>query len=183
MTAFFGRYRSVRRCFRNDAQFNCIVAVKFSRRVDRRGPMTLHSAPMLELHQRAAWMANEPTVAWHHFLRSRFAGRLPAREGGAEMAVVVQTVVQQSPTHAELRGCMEYGPSFSPVVFDFVASLDLETRELVVREPHPNPQPERTYSGQFSENGRVMTLHAALPGGRTSKPIHLIHEATLADLT
>ena len=128
-------------------------------------------------------MANEPNVAWHHFLRSRFAGRLPAREGGAGVAVVVQAIVQQSETHAELRGCLEYfsDPSL-PVVFEFVASLHVETREISIHEPHPN-QPERTYSGQLSENGRVMTLRAILAEGRTSKPFHLIHEETLAELS
>jgi hypothetical protein len=137
---------------------------------------------MLELHQRAAWITNAPNVEWHHFLRSRFVGRLPAREGGADLAVVVQSVVQQSGIHAELRGSMEYGPSVSPVVFDFVASLDIENREIVIREPHPN-KPERTFSGQFSENGRVMALSTGLPADRTSKAFHLVHEDTLADLS
>lgn len=135
---------------------------------------------MLENHQRAARIENAPNIAWHHFLQSRFLGRLPAREGGAELALVVQSIVQNSPTHAELRGCTEYGPSISPVIYEFAASLDIEAREIELREPHPH-QPERNYAGQFSENGRVLTMQVVLPGGKTSKPFYLIHESTLAD--
>ncbi len=150
--------------------------------LDHQAREGFHSTSMLELHQRAAWIVNEPNVEWHHLLRSRFVGQLPAREGGTGIAVVVQSIVQQSEAQAELRGCMEYFSGRSlPVVFDFVGSLQIETRELVIREPRPN-LPERTYSGQLSENGRVMTLHAHLPEGRTSKPIHLIHDDTLAEL-
>ena len=138
---------------------------------------------MLELHQRAARIANAPNVAWHHVLRSRFAGPRPAREGGGGLAVVVQSIVQQSDTHAELRGSVEYfsDPSL-PIVFEFVGTLHIETRELSLHEPRPN-QPERIYSGQLSENGRVLTLRVHLAEGRAAKPFHLIHEGTLAELS
>ncbi len=138
---------------------------------------------MLELHQRAAWIANGPNVAWHHFLRSRYTGRRPARDGMTGVAVVIQTIVQQSESHADLGGWMEYfsDPSL-PIVFEFTGTLQLETREFSIHEPHSN-QPERTYSGQLSENGRVMTLRALLPGSGAAKPFHLIHEGTLAELS
>ena len=137
---------------------------------------------MLETHQRAAWFTNEPDVVWHHFLRSRFIGQLPAREGGAGFAVVVQTIEQQSESHAELRGCVEYfsGPSL-PVVFEFVGILQIETRELSIQEAQPN-QP-RNYAGQFSENGRVLTLRSRDAEQRAGKPFQLIHEETLAALS
>ncbi len=136
---------------------------------------------MLETHQRAAWLTNEPDVVWHHFLRARFVGQLPAREGGAGFAVVVQTIAQQSESHAELRGSVEYfsDPSL-PVVFEFVGVLQIETRELSIQEAQPN-QP-RNYAGQFSENGRVLTLRPRDAEQRAGKPFHLIHEETLAAL-
>lgn len=156
---------------------------------------------MLDIHQRAAWIENEPHIEWHHFLRSRFAGGLPGR-GGAELVVAVQTVVQQSEIQAELRGSMEYFPERGalPVVFDFVGSVQLDNREVILREMHSHGQAVqlrapalqaqeqahdgRIYAGQISENGRVMTLQAVAADGRTaqSKPFHLIHEDTLAEL-
>jgi hypothetical protein len=137
---------------------------------------------MLETHQRAAWLTNEPNVAWHHFLRSRFVGRLPARDGGAGFAVIVQAIEQQSAAHAELRGCVEYfsDPSL-PVVFEFMGILQIETREFSIQKAQPN-QP-RNYSGQFSENGRVLTLRARDAAHRDGNPFHLIHEETLAALS
>lgn len=138
---------------------------------------------MLETHQRAAWITNEPHLAWYHFLQARFAGRLPTREGGTEIATAIHSLIQRSESHAELHGSMEYGSSISPVIYDFTGSLDLYSREIVIHEPHQN-QPERQYTGQISENGRVMTLHITAPDGRvTSKPIYLVHEPTLATLT
>ena len=157
---------------------------------------------MLEIHQRAAWIENEPHVVWHHFLRSRFAGRLPGRGRASELVVAVQTVVQQSEIQAELRGSLEYflEKGALPVVFDFVGSVQLDSREVILREMHSNgravqmraPAPQsqeqeqdgRIYAGQISENGRVMSLQAVAADGRTpkSKPFHLIHEDTLTEL-
>jgi len=138
---------------------------------------------MLATHQRAAWIPNEPNVAWHHFILSRFVGRLPGRDWDAILAVVVHTISQQSETHAELRGTTEYASGSSlPVVFEFAGSLLLDSREISIDELHLN-QPRRNYSGQFSENGRVMALRSRIGGGETSKEFHLIHEATLARLT
>jgi hypothetical protein len=61
-----------------------------------------------------------------------------------------------------------------PVVFEFAGILNLETREITIRQA----QPDKTYDGRISENGRVMTLHEA---GRP-KPLHLVHEQTLEEL-
>src|SRR5258707_10075674 len=110
---------------------------------------------MLETHQRAAWIPNGPNIPWHHFIVSRFVGRLPGRDRDAILAVVVHSISQQSETHAELRGVMEYSSGSSlPVVFEFVGSLLLDSREISMDEMHLN-QPRRHYSGQLSENGRV----------------------------
>jgi len=157
---------------------------------------------MLDIHQRAAWIENEPHIEWHHFLRSRFAGRMPGRGSGSELVVAVQTIVQQSEIQAELRGSMEYFPERGalPIVFDFVGSVQLDSREVILREMHSHgqavqlrapalqaqdqAQDGRIYAGQISENGRVMSLQAVAADGRTpkSKPFHLIHEETLAEL-
>ena len=131
---------------------------------------------MLELHKRAEWIKNAEGVTWQHFVRSRFVGRRADRE--ASMAVVVQTATQQSESHAELRGILEYSTDQSlPVVFEFVASVDLHTRELSVQGSD-----ESRFSGQFSENGRVLRLRSHLAGSKTSIPFHLIHEDTLEQL-
>ena len=134
---------------------------------------------MLAIHQRAAAIPNNPEIPWHHFIRSRFVGRLPERDRDASLAIAVHTVTQQSETHADLRGVMEYAVGSSlPVVFEFVGSLLLDTREISVQEQHLN-QPVRNYSGQFSENGRVMTLRLHPADGKPSKQFHLTHKDTL----
>jgi hypothetical protein len=137
---------------------------------------------MLEDHQRAAQIANEPAVAWHHFLRSRFVGRLLAAGGETGFAVAVQAIAQQSEFEAELRGCVEYfsDPSF-PVVFEFVGMLQIETREISIQETPLNRAP-RNYAGQFSENGRVLTLRLLGAERSAAKAFHLIHEETLTAL-
>jgi hypothetical protein len=138
---------------------------------------------MLQIHKRAAFIANPPEVAWHHFLQSRFVGRVPDRARVASLAVVIQTLSQQSETHADLRGLTEHSWDESlPVVFEFSGSLLLDTRELTLHELHPN-QPGRHFSGHFSENGRVMTLRGLSGDGKLSKEFHLIQEQTLALLT
>ena len=128
-------------------------------------------------------MPNNPDVLWHHFVRSRFIGRLPDRDREATLVVAVHTITQKDEAHAELRGMMEYAfDSSLPVLFGFTGSLLLDTREISIQEIHVN-QPGRNYSGQFSENGRVMTLRSLSEKGKTSKPFHLIQEDTLALLT
>ena len=141
------------------------------------------SGRMLAIHQRAAWIPNDPGVPWHHFIRSRFIGRLPDRGRDASLAVVVHTVTQQSETHAELRGMMEYTVDASlPVLFEFAGSLALDTREISLQEVHLH-QPGRECTGHYSENGRVMTLRLISGGGNPSKTFSLIHEGTLALLS
>jgi hypothetical protein len=133
---------------------------------------------MLEPHQRAQWLTNNPGVTWQHFVRSRFIGPSPERRG-ATLGVVVQNATQESEIHAELRGLLELSTSQSlPIVHEFVASIDLVTRDLSIEGSNGS-----FYSGQFSENGRVLTLRTQLPGGGTSRPFHLVHEATLAHFT
>jgi hypothetical protein len=154
---------------------------------------------MLDTYQRAAWIENEPHVAWYDFLVSRFAGHLPGRGGGQELVVAVQTAAQRTELQAEMRGTLEYylERGALPVVFDFVGSLQLDTREVILRElpantlavqlqaPAPSELEGRFYAGQISENGRVMSLQAVAADGRTakSKPFHLIHEGTLSELS
>jgi len=93
----------------------------------------------------------------------------------ASLAIVVQAVAQQNQGHAHLRGLVEISSRSSlPVVFEFAGLLNLQTREVSIHQT----QPDKIYDGQLSENGRVMTLREA---GR-SKPMHLVHEETLAQL-
>jgi hypothetical protein len=111
---------------------------------------------------------------------SRFTGQAPGAKSDASLALVVQMVSQQSATHAELSGLMEYGHGSSlPVVFECTGTVDLETRDLSIHEAN---QGERSYVGRFSENGRVISLSSLLATGRKSKPFHLVHEDTLAQL-
>lgn len=138
---------------------------------------------MLAVHQRAAWVQNNPGIPWHHFLQARFVGLLPDRGRDALFAIVVQAVAQQSEDHADLRGVTEYAVGSSlPVVVEFTGSLMLDTREISVQEQQLT-QPGRNFSGQFSENGRVIAMRFHLVGGKPTKPFHLIHEETLAMLT
>jgi len=130
---------------------------------------------MIKPHQRAALIPNGAGVSWSHFLRGRFVGPLSQAGSDASLAIVVESVVQQSQEHANLRGLVEVSSRSSlPVVFAFVGVLNPETREISVHQA----QPDKIYSGQISENGRVMALREA----GHSKPIHLVHEETLAQL-
>jgi hypothetical protein len=128
---------------------------------------------MLEPHQRAALIPNEPHVHWHSFLRGRFIGSLPERN--KTLAIALQAVEQQSPVHAAMRGWVELSSGGAlPVVSEFAGVLSLETREVSLRQT----QPDKEYTGQISENGRVMVLRVS----GQAKPIHLVHEETLAEL-
>ena len=130
---------------------------------------------MLELHTRAALTPSQPRVSWHSFIKSRFIDTLHHGKGDQSLAVVVQSIQQQSQTVAEIRGLMELSLGSSlPVVSEFVGVLNLENREISIRQT----QPERNYAGQVSENGRVIVLREA----GQSRPIHLIHEETLTQL-
>jgi len=132
---------------------------------------------MIQPHQRAALIPNDPGVSWLHFLTGRFVGSTArsAAGPGASLAIVVQAFAQQDLGNAGLRGLVEVSSRSSlPVVFEFTGALNLETREISIHQTHP----ENTYSGQISENGRVMTLREA----GHPKPIHLVHEETLAQL-
>ena len=96
-------------------------------------------------------------------------------KSGGSFALVVQGILQRSQAHGELKGLIEISSNGSlPVIFAFDGVLNLETREITVHQAHP----EKSWSGQISENGRVMMLREA--GG--AKPIHLIHEPTLEQL-
>lgn len=123
---------------------------------------------MLEPRQRAALTPNSPAVMWHQFLGSRFLGQ--------SLGVTIRVVEQQSHEHADLRGILEHFHGGAlPIVSEFTGALNIESREITVHETHR----ERDYSGQFSENGRVLTLRQ--PG--QPKPIYLVHEETLLELT
>jgi hypothetical protein len=130
---------------------------------------------MLEPHQRAALIPNEPGVHWHQFLGERFIGPAPHIAKNMSFAIAVQAIEQQSQTIAVLRGLVElFAGSSLPVVAEFVAEVNLETREISIRQSHP----DRRYLGQFSENGRVLVLRE----NDQPKPIHLVHEETLSEL-
>jgi len=132
---------------------------------------------MIQPHQRAALIPNDPGMNWLQFLTGRFVGSTArsAAGPGASLAIVVQAFGQQDLGNAGLRGLVEVSLRSSlPVVFEFTGALNLETREITIRQI----QPDKIYSGQISENGRVMTLREA----GHPKPIHLVHEETLAQL-
>jgi hypothetical protein len=115
-------------------------------------------------------------VSWHQFLASRFVGRLPNLGRETSLGISVRAIQQQGPEHAEIHGFLEQSSGSSlPVVSEFVGVLNLETREITIDHPHL----EATYHGRISENGRVMILRQ----GAQSKPIYLVHEETLAELT
>ena len=135
---------------------------------------------MLQIHGRAALIPIEPSAHWYRFLLSRFIGTSPGGTNDASLALVVQSVSQQSATHAGLSGLMEYGSGVSlPVVFECSGTVDLETREIAI---HESNQGKNSYTGSFSENGRVITLCSVSSAGQKSKPLHLIHEKTLTKL-
>jgi hypothetical protein len=92
------------------------------------------------------------------------------------LAIAVQTIEQQSQSNAVLRGLVElYAGFLLPVVSEFIADLNLETREISIRQSRP----DRRNLGQFSENGRVLVLRET---GKP-KPLHLVHDETLATLS
>jgi hypothetical protein len=128
---------------------------------------------MLEPHKRATLIPNEPGVSWHHFLRGRFLGPFPQAGRDASLAILVQSIQQQSQEHAEIRGFTEQASGSSlPVVSEFVGVLNVESREISIHQI----QPEKIFSGQISENGRVIVLRQS----GDSKPVNLVHEETLA---
>ena len=137
---------------------------------------------MLEDHERAARMPNETNVTWHHFVSSRFIGQASRKAGGTSLAIDIQSVALVSYLDAELRGLLEYSTTSAlPVVFEFTGTLNLETRDVFINNAHEG-DPERSYAGSFSENGRVLTLRSLAPGEPPSKPLQLIHEGTLQEL-
>jgi len=128
--------------------------------------------PMLEPHQRAAVIPNDPGVNWHSFIKSRF---VDASGEDPSLAIVVLNVAQQDQTLANLRGLVELSLGGSlPVVSEFAGVVNLESREISIHQT----QPQGIYAGQLSGNGRVMVLREA----GQSTPIHLVHEQTLAQL-
>ena len=89
-------------------------------------------------------------------------------------------ITQQSGTHADLGGLVEYGSDGSlPVVFEFVGTLDLNTGDISIEESNHE---RNRYGGSVSDNGRVITLRSITPDGTKAKPFHLIHEQTLTQL-
>jgi hypothetical protein len=130
---------------------------------------------MLETHQRAALIPIAPGVPWHSFLASRFVEPRHFAGKGASLAIVVQAIQQQGPIAAGVLGLVElFKDSALPVVSAFEGQINLESREFSIRQSEPG----KSFSGQISENGLVIVLHAA---GQT-KPIHLVHEQTLGQL-
>jgi hypothetical protein len=114
-------------------------------------------------------------MPWHSFLTSRFVESLQSKGKSVSLAIVVRTIQQQSQILANIHGLIELSSGLSlPVISDFVGQLNLESRELSIHQAHP----QIAWNGQISENGRVMLLREAGP----SKPIHLVHEQTLAQL-
>ena len=137
---------------------------------------------MLEDHERAAMMPNEGNTTWHYFIRSRFIGCENERAGGTSLAVDITNATLESPSHAAITGLLEYSTNSSlPVVFSFAGIVDLETREVRIDDSQ-SENPARSYTGSFSENGRRLTLRLHMPGKTPSKQLHLVHEATLAEL-
>ena len=130
---------------------------------------------MLEPYQRAALIPNEPGMSWHHFMRGRFVdSEIPAAKD-ASLALVIQMMEQQGQTLAHIRGLVERSLGLSlQVVAEFVGQINLESRDISIHQR----QPEKAYTGQISENGRVIVLYEA----GEAKPIHLVHEETLAQL-
>ena len=130
---------------------------------------------MLEDHQRAALMPNAANVTWAHFVQARFV----AEDRKTAFAVEIQEVALQSPIHASVKGMLEHGSRGSlPVVLEFTGTLDLESRELTIRDLSHT----QTYAGRFSENGRVLTVESTTRGRGTARPMYLIHEGTRQEL-
>ena len=130
---------------------------------------------MLQPHQRAALIPADLGVPSHSFLKSRFVESLQPTGKSPFLAIVVQAIQLQSQILADIQGLVELSSGSSlPVVSDFVGQLNLESRELSIRQS----QPGKIFSGDLSENGRVMVLRQA----GQAKQIHLVHEQTLAQL-
>jgi hypothetical protein len=130
---------------------------------------------MLEDHQRAALMPNTANLTWAHFVRARFV----AEDRKTAFAVEILEVALQSPIDATVKGMLEQGARGSlPVVYEFLGTLDLESRELTIRDQAD----AQSYAGRFSENGRVLTLELTTGGRGTGRPMHLIHEGTRQEL-
>ena len=144
-------------------------------RFDETPPGEQNSKEMIEPHQRATLIPNDPGVSWLHVLSARFVGPFLQAGKDASLAIVVQTITPQSLAHAHLRGIVEVSSRSSlPVVFEFAGVVNMETREISIHQT----QPDKIYGGQVSENGRVMTLRET----GHSKPMHLVHEETLERL-
>src|SRR5688500_8066012 len=106
---------------------------------------------MLQDHERAALMANDANVPWHHFVASRVLG--PPERGGRVLNLEVTAAAQASAAHAQFRGLLEYSTNSSlPVVLEFLGTIDLENREVRL-EGAQNTDPAHSYVGSFSENG------------------------------
>jgi hypothetical protein len=130
---------------------------------------------MLEPHQRAALIPNEAGQIWHHFLKGRFIGKFPRAGRDMSLAIMVQSIGQQDQIHASLHGLVElYSGESLPVVAEFRGELNLETREMALQQL----QPDRHYTGQISENGRVIVIRET----GEAKPVNLVHEETLGQL-
>lgn len=124
---------------------------------------------MFQPHQRAALIANNPGETWAQFLAGPFV------QPDRSFAIVVQSIVPQSGEHAHLKGMIEISSGGSlPVIFPFAGMLNLETQEISLQQT----QPDKSWSGQISTNGRVIMLQEA----GQAKPIHLVHERTLEEL-
>lgn len=125
---------------------------------------------MFQPHQRAALIINDAGVKWPQFLAGPFV------QPGGSFAIVVQSIVQTSQEQSELKGMIEISSGASlPVIFPFAGVLNLETREIALQQAHP----EKSWAGQISTNGRVVMLQEA----GQAKPIHLVHEQTLDELS
>lgn len=133
---------------------------------------------MLELHQRAAFLPNDPPLTWLHFVRARFLGELRERGRAATVALTFHSAVQQGETLAEVRGVLEFSADGAlPVIYECTGTLNLATRELSFEDTKA-----WSYTGHFSGNGRVISLERRSADGARSKPFHLIEAATLAEL-
>ncbi len=137
---------------------------------------------MLEDYERAAMIPIDSDAPWHRFVRARFSGWLGNGRDSRRFAVEVHGAAQQSGAHADLSGLLEYGGGAAlPVIYEFTGTLDLETREVRFGDAGAGAA-DRSYTGRFSENGRVLTLQSNGAGGQQGKPVHLIHEGTRRDL-
>jgi hypothetical protein len=83
---------------------------------------------MFEPHQRAALIPIDPGVNWPQFLNAPFV------QPRGSFAIVVQSSVQKSLEHSDLKGLIEISSAASlPVIFPFDAVLNLEAREISIQ--------------------------------------------------